>query len=572
MVKRCDPTEATTKTLYGSAMRCGKPECTELLYERSEHGGRVRNSTIAHIHAATPNGPRPMVPFDCDAVRSFENLILLCLKHGSEVDQYPDACPVETLREWKQAQLDEADSLSFGGWQLDEEELGEVLSNLGQLQPVAVSEAAALAMAASELRSVALGERASAEQVSLAWDRLHQRAANSLLAWDSNGERIHALPPQIDRDALQTELAATLARSAETIDPHSREVRARGSAVVAVLGPVSTPFSTELEACLDDVVHCLANWPADLQGALDALEAAVGSLCALARGETVAPPAPRVPEPVAEPSEAEAALDRLGQRVSELLEAAAPHSRINTREPDLDLALELQQTMAELVDIPPIPAMFAAGLTLTSIATGVASVMRNSTTDDLESLIKAGSSLPLCAQAHTLRSHLSACEDNSERLALIERWLRELASQVETGIADHSVWTNNQFHMPLLLALVGEYGTEPPRTLVTDALTEDTSLAKFIITALAQWTEHRDNHTGQVVGAGCKIVPEQMPSWLPATEIAAAVVDEFPTITPTPPLWNPVGSDPSRLAAEFLHYFGPAPTDRTPNSPAAQGS
>src|ERR1700723_3184472 len=99
------PTDATAKQLYATALRCGRPGCMQTLYRVSETGMRVLNTQIAHIHARRQNGPRWNPAMTGEENRSYDNLILLCLQHASEIDATPGLFPAEALRDWKRAQV-----------------------------------------------------------------------------------------------------------------------------------------------------------------------------------------------------------------------------------------------------------------------------------------------------------------------------------------------------------------------------------------------------------------------------------------------------------------------------------
>jgi len=99
------PTDATVKQLYGTALRCGRPGCPQRLYRVSETGERVLNSEVAHIHARREGGPRWNPGMSADENRGYDNLILLCRQHASEIDVTPSHFPAELLRDWKRAQV-----------------------------------------------------------------------------------------------------------------------------------------------------------------------------------------------------------------------------------------------------------------------------------------------------------------------------------------------------------------------------------------------------------------------------------------------------------------------------------
>ena len=104
-VEHPEPTNATVKQLYGTALRCGRPGCMQALYRLSDTGERVLNSRVAHVHARRENGPRWNPAMTGDENRSCDNLIVLCLEHASEIDITPEHYPADMLREWKRVQV-----------------------------------------------------------------------------------------------------------------------------------------------------------------------------------------------------------------------------------------------------------------------------------------------------------------------------------------------------------------------------------------------------------------------------------------------------------------------------------
>lgn len=100
------------KTLSAAAMaalwtisngRCYAPGCMAPVVVEVRPGVYQKNAQAAHIYGVRPGGPRFRADL-VDAVRdSFDNLLLLCLPHHTEVDskEGEDLYPPETLREWK---------------------------------------------------------------------------------------------------------------------------------------------------------------------------------------------------------------------------------------------------------------------------------------------------------------------------------------------------------------------------------------------------------------------------------------------------------------------------------------
>ena len=88
----------TIKKLYAlSGNRCANPDCQrELIKDGTQLG------EIAHICAASPNGPRYDASMTDDERRDYANLILLCGDCNKIIDENPKKYPVGLLREWKQ--------------------------------------------------------------------------------------------------------------------------------------------------------------------------------------------------------------------------------------------------------------------------------------------------------------------------------------------------------------------------------------------------------------------------------------------------------------------------------------
>lgn len=132
-----EPTDATVKELYATALRCAMPQCDEPLYRTATTGAtRTLNSRVAHICARRENGPRWDGEMGPVKNRSRENLVLLCTDHSYEIDdpKLVSDYPAPLLHDWKQAQLDEYDravavagDCAGLGWQLTDAEAAEII-------------------------------------------------------------------------------------------------------------------------------------------------------------------------------------------------------------------------------------------------------------------------------------------------------------------------------------------------------------------------------------------------------------------------------------------------------------
>lgn len=112
--KARDITQNTIKRLYGLSLNtCANPNCpnkgTTLIL-----GDGLQRAEIAHIKAASKDGPRYDPEMTDDERRDISNLILLCETCNKEIDNIEnvDKYPVELLQKWKK----EHESFSTNDW------------------------------------------------------------------------------------------------------------------------------------------------------------------------------------------------------------------------------------------------------------------------------------------------------------------------------------------------------------------------------------------------------------------------------------------------------------------------
>lgn len=81
---------------------CEKPDCpTGSLWHELPAGDAVRLAEVAHIVAASDEGPRGSEEVATEELVGFDNLILLCPNCHTIVDRAPEEFPVERMRQWK---------------------------------------------------------------------------------------------------------------------------------------------------------------------------------------------------------------------------------------------------------------------------------------------------------------------------------------------------------------------------------------------------------------------------------------------------------------------------------------
>lgn len=94
--------EKDIKILWGRAAgRCSRPGCEQECIGFINSTGFTVIGEMAHVIAKKPDGPRGLAGGGED---TYENLILLCPTHHTEIDKAPEGVfTVELIREWKRA-------------------------------------------------------------------------------------------------------------------------------------------------------------------------------------------------------------------------------------------------------------------------------------------------------------------------------------------------------------------------------------------------------------------------------------------------------------------------------------
>ncbi len=96
----------TIKALFAQAAHCAYPDCVEpLVFEDASRGIRSIAVQIAHIRSEKPGGPRYDPAYPRELLNTEANLLLLCGKHHTPVDQHDSVFTTDELLVWKAAQL-----------------------------------------------------------------------------------------------------------------------------------------------------------------------------------------------------------------------------------------------------------------------------------------------------------------------------------------------------------------------------------------------------------------------------------------------------------------------------------
>lgn len=100
-----------------SAGYCQNPACTLQLFVETAKGDAVHFAEMAHIFAASDDGPRANAGLTEAERGAYENLILLCANCHTIIDKASDEYPDALISKWKRDRADHLAKL-FGATQL----------------------------------------------------------------------------------------------------------------------------------------------------------------------------------------------------------------------------------------------------------------------------------------------------------------------------------------------------------------------------------------------------------------------------------------------------------------------
>lgn len=554
------PTLTVIKQLYGTAFRCGEPECRKPLYRvNDETGDTVLNSEVAHIHARSEGGPRWKEGMTADENRSPDNLIPLCFEHAWEIDNSEDDYPADLLRSWKAAQLAECVALQKS-WSLTDAEAEEIELRSFEAREHGHAAASAVAVMQAVTEAGVLGElarnlRRGPSAVASEWRRRHRQANASSLIYDAQtGERLEIELSYGERRELAARLSQELTTACTALEAQAAKVK--GLALALSVDSALVPWCVWLERAVDDVVLASGRWPAGgaedddtLGTAVEDLRTASLSLGRKAKGEEADQPPEVQPETAAEPAESE--MQRLAREHREVLEAARPWSRVDHLAYDADVYRRLLNAMSYAVGLPPL--MHLLPWSLDATARLAAKVARNADEATLLALIEDAKGMAPISVASDLLWNLQQVAEGCSRADVAERASAALIEVLKDETwQKHQTWEENQFQCRHVLMLCEHFvSTEHVHARLRTALDEDPTLIRPMLVGLAQWGESRDFEDFSVVlGLTCSI--RELPSWLPHDALAQAIHAQMPDVVPRDDLEGSE-ADPKRLAAQFLY-------------------
>ncbi|WP_158708011.1 hypothetical protein [Streptomyces sp. NRRL F-2890] len=554
------PTEATVKQLYGTAFRCGKPDCRLPLFRLdNETGDRTLNSRVAHIHARREGGPRWNPGMSGEANRSGENLLLLCIEHSYEIDENAARFPPEMLREWKGAQLAEHDQIQRS-WHLNNEEVAEASALSFDPHQMSIATASATtvvaaARAVGKMVSVGRQRRRLAHQAAQAWQALRLRTNRMMPVFDMNGDRLTVEPSRAETKPYQEALDRALADGQAELESLAVDVVAELHVVSAVDKSLG-PWCDWVERQVEELITAAGRWPGrppteDDQAWPDAvaeLQRASVTLSAAWRGERRGSPpeaAPAVSGPV------ETDEQRAVREHRELLESAGPWGRVRHRDYDAALYTRLTDALPLASALPVVPSLMPIGLDLT--ARRAATVARNADETAYRDLIGQAPERAPLASSVMLLQHLGAIAKQQGREALQDAAAAEAAKLLlAEDWKSPAVWVDNRNYARRLLAwTAGASSSGEVQETLNAAINRNPDLLPSVIEAMGEWGEalsHEGNDPTRIFQRVSKL-----PDWFPLGLVTDLINRMFPAVSAADEFASERYSDVvERLASQIL--------------------
>jgi hypothetical protein len=519
-VEHPKPTLSTVRQLYGSAFRCAHPDCMKPLYKLAdETGDRVLNSRIAHIHARREGGPR-WITMTADDNRAFDNLVLLCIEHSYEVDEHADRFPAELLRQWKTAQIAEYDSVQRS-WPINDDEAAEVLFASESFDALHALTTVEVVRRVEALRLVAERTRSGPESWSRRWQQLVEQTRRSLTAWDTDGNPVYLQPSDMQIRPIRDGLQAALTAAVDEIRPLAEAAQIELAAVRATREQVA-PWCDALNRAITNLIALAATWPngadptadSEFAAALEDLGQRISELVRASRGDEV--DVPEVPAPVLEVE----AIDPLAEHRA-LLDEARPFARVDHRPYDAELRERVAQATRQASTIPWTASSLPFGLDATArLANAVAG---NATEDEKVALTERDRQrLPICAAVALLQAAALEADKDDASVAAAGEQIRHL--WVETDWTDETLWSENHVNgSRMMRAFAFATSDQEVHDRLADSLETKPELLRAIVLSCADWIEDRDMPTFRLIAVVRSY--SQVPPWLPVEKIRALAAE-----------------------------------------------
>ena len=557
------PKESTISLLYGQAYKCAFPGCDKPLIKVVDDV-RIRNSVVAHIHAKSQGGPR-WIEMPPEENRGFDNLILLCDEHHSEIDNkaLEKKYPAELLRQWKENQLKNYVDAHLH-WELTDQEVKEVLE-VSFPYSTETTEQTLLSVTRNVVKLVesSISRLNNLKGLIVGWEAMVAKANYGFSSYDPDtGKRYYAEPSYNDAEAHRRLTATQLDEVKRDLEGLVTDLLADIAALKIVRQDLRQ-ICELLENCIRALMTAINDRPKkppffDPDEFEIAIENIQRSYNLLERGwlfeDATGLLEPELPEPPPEPSEEDKQLREWWQKRNERLDKARRYVRGEKLPYHRATILELIEDAKELVYLPKVVSYLGNDFSATL---GIASyVTRNATDEEILALAdEIQGTKPEVVEATFILRVCRFMEEN-ERLNLVDQ-LRTQYQEVATSGNWKTMewWDENGFQIDNLIQIY-QKATSPEKTkqLLDSVLAENEELYPMLLRNLAPWVESRSTtYGGEDIFRQEYRTRMEIPNWYPIEKVIEIAHEKYPDIEPqTRPSSDKYEDKISELTSQIL--------------------
>lgn len=531
-------TLATIRELYGHAFTCAFDGCHEWLHTPVAGSPRPRlNSRVCHIHARSPNGPRWLPGMSSDDNRAPENLLLMCLPHSSEIDDFEDQYPPELLQEWRLAQREEYENIRQS-WTIDDDQAAEIAELSFGSPTVAAPVITGIVEAAERTVLRAVSTRSGPAGAAAAWRAHRNHIRGSGAGRDPvTGEILYAEPGPTDRERHADLVRAQLTVVRSELEPLTDDVQAK-TATARHINPATASWCDWVTRSAEELLAAASNWPwvppyednERLNEAVVELREAASALAAALRGENPAP----APEPPAEPEPdpAAVAFEEAKARHLETLERGRAYAFVEGNPYNPAIRNDIADAAGNVVSIWPVWHLHA--YRLDTAARVAATLTNNATHDEIVAVITEDKARRPLAVATALLTELWHVLSDAERHDLANQARDALLGELRAHDWNtEEGWTDNTINGAPMFNYWAHWTTpDEPQAVLVDALRAAPDRLEDIVRVGGQWIQHQQAFGEPGPISAVLEYRDNIPTWFPTDAVVTIAATRYPHVGP----------------------------------------
>lgn len=496
------------------------------------------NSRVCHIHARSPNGPRWLPGMSSDDNRAPENLLLMCLPHSSEIDDFEDQYPPELLHEWRLAQREEHENIRQS-WTIDEDQAAEIAELSFGSPTVAAPVITGIVEAAERAALRAISTRSGPSGAAAAWRAYRNHIRGSGAGRDHvTGEILYAEPGPGDRERHADVVRAQFTAVRAELEPLTDNVQAK-TATARHINPATASWCDWVTRSADELLAAASNWPWEppyednerLDEAVAELREAASALAAALRGENPTP----APEPPAEtePDPAAVAFEEAKARHLETLERGRAYAFVEGNPYNPALRTEIADAAGNVVSIWPV--WHVPEYRIDTAARVAATLTNNATDDEIVAVITEDQARRPLAVATALLTELWHVLSDAERNDLADQARGALLTELRAhDWTTEEGWTNNTVNGAPMFKYWAHWATpDEPQAVLVDALRAAPDRLGDIVRVGGEWIQHHQQAIGEpgLISAVLEY-RDSLPTWFPTDAVVTTAATRYPHVGP----------------------------------------